>query len=223
MLSGGDGEADLRLAADGDHGVGVEAAVGPHGELAGGSGIAHSADGFPQEVGRASSGVGPTLPQAGHQHVASSGGDGEERVIAPLSGVVVALRALLPQSVGLADGGVQVDSQRIIARTGASRPGSGQRLPDHPIQLAHVPPPETPQEGTQCGRRLYRAAQHLLGTASAQRVGVVNAIATSQCRRHQRQHLVPRVGSARDTTQVNMAIHQLAQSQMMGQRDRKQQ
>ena len=144
-------------------------------------------------------------------------------MIAPLAGVVVATGALLGQSVGLTDGGVQVDGQRIIARSGPSCPGSGQRLPAHPIQLPHVAPPETPQERPQCGRRLDRAAQHLLGTDSAQHVGIVDAVTTGQHRRHQGQHLVPRVGSARDTTQVNMAIHQLAQTQVMGQRDRQKQ
>ena len=33
-LADGDGEADIHPAADGDHGVGIEAAVGPHRELA---------------------------------------------------------------------------------------------------------------------------------------------------------------------------------------------
>ena len=33
VLADGDGEADIHPAADGDHGVGIEAAVSPHGEL----------------------------------------------------------------------------------------------------------------------------------------------------------------------------------------------
>ena len=41
VLSDGDGVADIRLAADGDDGVGIEAAVGPHRELTSGSGVAH--------------------------------------------------------------------------------------------------------------------------------------------------------------------------------------
>ena len=118
----------------------VEAAVGPHGEFSGGSGIAHSAHPLPQEVSSAASRVGSTLAQAGHQHVSGARGDGEERVIAPLAGIVVALGALLGQTVGLADGGVQVDGQRIIPRSGASRPRSGQHLSAHPIQLPHVAP-----------------------------------------------------------------------------------
>ena len=100
VLANGDGEADLHLAADGDDVVGddvvgVEAAVGPHGERSGGSGIAHSADGFPQEVGGAPSGVGASLAQPCHQHVAGVRGDGQQRVIASLAGVAVAARPSL--------------------------------------------------------------------------------------------------------------------------------
>ena len=44
------------------------------------------------------------------------------------------------QPVALADGGVKVDGQRIIARSGASRPGPSQQLPAHPLQLPDVAP-----------------------------------------------------------------------------------
>ena len=89
--------------------VGVEAAVGPHRELSPGPGVAHPSHRLPQEVGGAPSGVGPALTQPGHQHLAGSGGDGQQRVIAPLAGVAVVAGTLLGQTVGLADGGVQVD------------------------------------------------------------------------------------------------------------------
>ena len=113
----------------------------------------------------------------------------------------------------------------IVQRSGSgpSGPGSGQRLSAHPIQLPRVAPSETPQKGPQRGRRLDRAAQHLLGPASAQRVGVVNAVATGQRRRHQGQHLVPRIRPTRCISQVNVAVHQFAQTQVMGQRDRQKQ
>ena len=85
----------------------------------------------------------------------------------------------------LAEGGVQVDGQRIIARPRTSLPGLGQQLPAHPIQLADMAPPETPQEGSQRGRRLDYTAQHPIGSPCAQRGGGVDAVATGQCRRHQ--------------------------------------
>ena len=49
------------------------------------------------------------------------------------------------------------------------------------------------------------------------------AVATGQRRRHQGQYLVSRVGPTQRISQVNVVIHQLAQSQVMGQRDRKDQ
>ena len=106
----------------------VEAAVGTHREWPGGSGMADPPHRLSQEVGGAPSGVGPALAQPGHQHAAGARGYGEERVIAPHAGVVVALRALLGQPKGLADGCVQVDRQRIVARSRSSSPGSGQQL-----------------------------------------------------------------------------------------------
>ena len=84
-------------------------------------------------------------------------------------------------------------------------------------------PTETPQEGPQGGRCLDRAAQHLLGSPSAQRVGIVDAVAASQSRRHQGQHLVAGVGSTRRISQVNMVVDEFTQTQVLGQSDRKDQ
>ena len=75
-LADGDGETDLRPAADGDHGVGVETAVGPHRELSPGSTVAHPPQRLTQEVGGAAGGVGAALAQPGHRHVAGSGAGG---------------------------------------------------------------------------------------------------------------------------------------------------
>ena len=87
VLADGDGEADIQLAADRDDGVGVEPAVGPHRELPCGPGVAHPPHRLTQEVGGAPSGVSPACAEPDHQHVAGAGGDGQQRVIAPLAGV----------------------------------------------------------------------------------------------------------------------------------------
>ena len=84
--------------------MGVKAAVGPHRELPAGPSVAHPPHRFTQEVGGATSGVGPALAQPAHQHVAGSGGDSQQRVIAPLAGIAVVACPFLGQSVGLADG-----------------------------------------------------------------------------------------------------------------------
>lgn len=172
--------------------------------------------------------LGPAWSAAAKGHgdaldIAGAGGDGEERVIAPLARVVVALCAFLGQTVSRADSGVQIDDQWIVARACPSVPGSGNHLPAHPIQLAGVASAETPQKSSQRRWCLDRAAQRLLGPASAQRVGVVNAVATDQRLRHQRQQLVASIYLTRRIPQVNVAIHQVAQPQMMGQSDRQNQ
>ncbi len=77
----------------------VEAAAGPHRELPLGPGVAYSPHRLPQEVGGAPSGVGAALAQPGHQHIPGTGGDGQQRVIAPLAGIAVVSRALFGQTV----------------------------------------------------------------------------------------------------------------------------
>ena len=223
VLADGDGEADIQLAADRDDGVGVEAAVSPHRELSFGPGVAHPSHRLLQEVGGAPSGIGAALPEPGQQHVAGAGGDGQQRVIAPLAGVAVVARALLDQPVGLADGGVQVDGQRPVAGSGPSGPGPRQQLPAHPVQLTDVAPPEAAQEGAQGGRRLDHAADGASRPAGAQHVGVVDAVATGQRRGHQGQHLVPRVRPPRRISQVNVVADEFPQTQALGEGDRKDQ
>ena len=123
MLADGAGAADIHPAADGDHGVGVEAAVGPHRELSPGPAVANPAHRFTQELGGAPSGVG------------------QQRVIALGAGVAVVACALLGQSVGLADGGVQVNGQGPVAGSRPGLPGPGQQLAAHPVQLTDMAPP----------------------------------------------------------------------------------
>ena len=91
-----------------------------------------------------------------------------------------------------------------------------------PIQLADVAPPEAAQERPQGGWRLDYAAQGLGGSPGAQHVGVVNAVA-GQRRRHQGQHLVTRIRPPRRIAQVQVMVNQFTQTQVLGQRDRKEQ
>ena len=183
-------------------------------------------------MGGAPNGVGAARAPPRHQHVAGAGDDSQRRVIAPPPGIAVVARPFLGQSVGLADGGVQVDGQRpVIVRksgSGASGPGPGQQFPAHPVQLADMAPPEAAQKGAQRGWRLDYAADGASRPAGAQHVGVVNAVATSQRRRHQgHQHqghqLVARIGSARRSSEVNVVVDESTQTQVLGEGDRKEQ
>ena len=223
VLSDGDGEADIHLATDGNDGVGIEAAVGPRRERSRGTGVAHSRHRLPQEVGCAPGGVGSALAQSCHQHVSGSGGNGQQRMIAPLAGVVVLARSLLCQSVGLADRRVYVDRQRRVLGACPGVPGARQQLPAHPVQLSHMSPPETAQEGPQRGWSLDHTTQYRGGPARPQHVDVVYAVAASQSGCHQGQYLVPGVGPPRGVAQVNVVVDELAQTQTPGQGDRQDQ
>ena len=104
-----------------------------------------------------------------------------------------------------------------VAGSGPSRPGPSQQLPAYPIQLTDVAPPEAAQERPQGGWRLDHTGQNPGRPASAQRVGVVNAVAASQRRRHQGHHLVARIGSARRMAQVEAPLNQLGEAKVQGQ------
>ena len=178
--------------------------------------MAHPPHRLPQEVGRAPSGVGPTLPQPGHQHVASASGHGQQRVVAALASVAVVARPLLRQPVGLADGGIKINGEWCVAGSRPSGPGPGQQLPAHPIQLADVAPPEAAQERPQGGGRLDHATESASRPAGAQHVGVVNAVAPSQRGCHQGQHFVARVRPPGRISEVNVVVDEFTQSQVLG-------
>ena len=70
---GGDGEADIHPAADGDHGVGIEAAQPVVSCLAPAWRTRPTVSRRKWAAPRI--GVGPALAQPGHQHVAGAGGE----------------------------------------------------------------------------------------------------------------------------------------------------
>ena len=104
-----------------------------------------------------------------------------------------------------------------------SGPGPGQQLAAHPVQLADVAPAEAAQESAQGGGRLDYAAESAGRPAGAQRIGVVDAVATGQRGGHQRHYLVAGVGSACCIAQVQVPVNQLGQTQVQGQGGRKDQ
>ena len=223
VLADGDGEADIHPAADGDHGVGIEAAVSPHRELPPGPAVAHPAHRFTQEVGGAPSGIGAALAQPGHQHVAGAGGDSQQRVIAPRTGVAVVACALLGQSVGLADGGVQVDGQGPVAGSGPGLPCACQQLAAHAVELTDVAPAKAAQEGPEGGWRLDHAAENTDRPTGTQRIRVVDAVAARQRGSDQRQQLVPRVGPPRRAAEVEVTVDGFPQAQVPGEGGRQEQ
>ena len=176
--------------------MGVEAAVGPHRELSPGPAAAHPPHRLTQEVA-----------------VAAGTGDGQQRVIAPRTGVAVVAGTLFGQSAGLADRRIKVNGEWCVAGSGPSRPGPGQQLAAHPVQLADMAPPEAAQEGPQGGGRLDRAAQGAGCPPGAQHIGVVNAVAACQRRRNQGHHLVAGVGLPRRIAQVEVLLDELGQAQ----------
>ena len=197
--------------------MGVEAAVGPHRELSPGPAVAHPPHRLTQEVGGATGGVGAALAQPGHQHLAGASGNGQQRVIAAGAGIAVVARSLLGQSIGLADGRVQVDAQGRVAGSRPQRPrpgpttgGSRGRVDGHaptgscagrsPGWMdALTTQPRTPTVHQRAAHRRRRAV------AACQR-------GSDQC-----QHLVPSVRPSRRSAEVKVMVDEFPQARCRGQ------
>ena len=199
-----------------DDATAVEGGVGPHHERAARRSGAHPGECLGQEARRPPSGVRVATPQPRVHDVARAGNDRVERVIAAHMVVREASPTLLGQPVGLVDRRVHVDRQRRRTRAGPGRPRSGQQLARYPVQLAGVTPAERPQERPQRRGGQHGVAQHHLGVAGPEHVGVVDRVAPSQRRVDQRHRLVAHVGAPRRIPKVDTLIDQLSQAEVLG-------
>ena len=101
-------------------------------------------------------------------------------MVAPDLGVGAPLGALLLHTVGLADGGVEVDGERPISRTQAQLPGSAQGQLTDLLQLPAVTIGEGAEEGTQGGGGEDAMTQDFLHPGRPQAVSLADAVATRQ-------------------------------------------
>jgi hypothetical protein len=120
--------------------------------------------------------------------------------------------------VDLTDEAVDVDDQAPAARSAAGRPGTPERLAEHPVELAHVPEGERPQERPQCRRRRDAMAQHSTDAPRAHDVAVIDRIGPQQHRRDQRHHLRPGVGGCGPPPQAHAPVHEALDPQPHRQR-----
>ena len=230
VLSDGDGEADIHLATDGNDGVGIEAAVGPHRERSRGTGVAHSRHRLPAGSWlRPRAVLARPLAQSCHQHVS---GFLRQR---PAAGDSPAGRCScdgrapsLCQSVGLADRRVYVDRPEGES-SGACPgvPGARQQTPGSPgPSCPHMSPTgklrrKVPQRGMEA---LTTQPSTEEVPARTQHVGVVYAVAASQSGCHQGSSILSpvlaRPGASPRSTWV---VDELAQTQTPGQGDRQDQ
>ena len=109
VLADGDGEAHVHPAADGYHAMSIEAAVGPHSEPPAGPGVAHRPTVSRRKWAAPRAVLArPSRSRAISMSPVPAATASQQRVIAPGAGVAVVAGALLGQSIGLADGLVQV-------------------------------------------------------------------------------------------------------------------
>ena len=84
-------------------------------------------------------------------------------------------------------------------------------------------PAEAAQESPEGGRRLHGAAEHAPGAAGAHGIGVGDAVAARERRGDQGQQLVAGVRPPRRVTEVDAAVGELLQTEMLGERGREEQ
>ena len=162
-------------------------------------------------------GVGATLAQPRHEHVARAGRDREQGVISAHAGVAVVEGALLGQAVRLADRRVEIDREGRAPGAGARRPGPTQELPADGVELADVAPAEAAQERAQGGGCLDPMTKDPGRPTGPQRVCDVDAVATGEGRHDERQELVADVRPAGRPPEVEVFVHQLPEIEVVGQ------
>jgi len=143
-------------------------------------------------------------------------------VIAADVGVAVVAGTLLLEPVRLADRRVEIDRQRLAARTRPCRPAPGEQLATDPIELADVAPAEAAQERAEGRRRLDREAEDPIGGAGPQGVRVVDAVAAGEHRHDEGQELVAGVRRAGLGAEPDVLVDQLLEPEVLGQRGRQQ-
>ena len=139
-------------------------------------------------------------------------------MIAPLAGVTMVSRPFLVQSVGLADGGIEVDSQGCVAGSGPSRPRPGPATRGSPGPVGGTwPQRKLRRKVPSVDGALDQAVENTGRPTGSQRIGVVNAVAASQRGGDQRHYLVAGVGPARRITHVQALLYQLGKTEVQGQ------
>ena len=212
----GDGVADIVVPARFHHVLGVEARVGPQGELAGGTGTTRPPDGLPNEPLCSPARAGRSLPLADVEDLARVGPGGDQRVLPEYAGVAIG-GPLLLLPIDLLDGGVDVDDHRVIARTSAERPCSGQHLLSEGVELADMAEGEGPEERAEGGGGHYVVSEHAAGRSRTQHVAVVDALGTGHHGVHQGGHFAAGTCVPGTVAEVDQLVRPGHQIQPLGQ------
>lgn len=99
----------------------------------------------------------------------------------------------------------------------ARGPGPRQQVAGHRVQLTSMPPAEAAQERSESRRRQHDVAEHRLGGARPQGIGIVDRVAPGQRRMDEGHGLVPNVGATRRIAEIDVLVEELSQSQMLRQ------
>jgi hypothetical protein len=143
-------------------------------------------------------------------------------MVAEPVGVTVA-GALLVVAVHLADGGVHIHGQRSVAGPSARRPGPGEDLAGHLVELADVAEREATQPGPNGGGRHQPVPEHAGGRPAAQQLHVVDAVPANDYGVDHGEQLAAWAGRTRSVAEVDQLVGGLLDSQPLSERGGQQQ
>jgi hypothetical protein len=122
-------------------------------------------------------------------------------------------------AVHRADEAVDIDDQALRARSRASGPGTAERLPEHAVELAHVPEGKRAQERADRRGRGQPAAKQPARAPRAEQLAVVDRVGAEQHRVDERDQLAAGVGPARAVaTQAHAAPDERLDPEPRGER-----
>ena len=95
-------------------------------------------------------------------------------MVSPHVRVGEAAAAGLLETVGLTDGGIEIDGERSFVVTGPRLPGPGQGFPAYDVELQGMSEAKRAQEGAKRGGSPQLLAEHGGGAARAEQSGVID-------------------------------------------------
>src|SRR5450759_4455437 len=114
------------------------------------------------------------------EYLARARDHGEERMVAAHARVGEAAAALLGEAVGLAYGGVDINGEGCVSRSGPGTPGAGKHKTGDSVQLAGVTEGERAQVGAEGGRGPHLLREYGRSRARAQKSGIIYTVAPGQ-------------------------------------------
>ena len=191
VLRGGDRVGDLVVPARRHHEAGVEARVGSECERPGRPGSSASPDELTHEALGSAPRARTALSEAEVEDLSGLSPGREQRVVAEDLRVAEGGTGLVV-TVDRANRRIHVDGHRLVTRSRAERPGTGDQQLGNLVELADVSEGEASQERPERRRCHHPMSEHLAGRSRAEHVRIVDERGARDHGVHERRNAPPR-------------------------------